>query len=78
MRVLEWPSMSPDLNPIENLWKTLKSRVHARRLSNLAELGCFAKEKWSKIPVETCQNLVTNYYKHLESVIRQKGYSIDY
>jgi hypothetical protein len=35
---LEWPSQSPDLNPIGNLWKDLKIAVHCHSPSNLTEL----------------------------------------
>ena len=27
VEVLPWPGNSPDLNPIENLWKTLKNKI---------------------------------------------------
>ena len=31
VKVLEWPSQSTDLNPIENIWAELKKHVRARR-----------------------------------------------
>uniref|UniRef100_A0A8C4T2A2 Tc1-like transposase DDE domain-containing protein n=1 Tax=Erpetoichthys calabaricus TaxID=27687 RepID=A0A8C4T2A2_ERPCA len=50
MKTLEWPSQSPDLNPIEMLWHDLKKAVHARKPSNKAELQQFCKDEWAKIP----------------------------
>jgi hypothetical protein len=35
LNVLEWPSQSSELNPIENLWYDLKTAVHQRKPSNL-------------------------------------------
>ncbi|KAL0196630.1 hypothetical protein M9458_005170, partial [Cirrhinus mrigala] len=48
--VLEWPSQSPDLNPIEHLWRDLKMAVHQCLPSNLTELERICKEEWQRIP----------------------------
>ncbi len=71
IKVLEWPSQSPDLNPIENLWRELKVRVAKRQPRNL-DLERICKG-WDKIPPEMCANLVANYKKRLTSVIANKG-----
>ncbi|TKS65777.1 Transposable element [Collichthys lucidus] len=76
--VLEWPSQSPDLNIIENLWCDLKRAVHAQKPSNLTELEMFCKEEWSKIPSTTLQTLIGSYRKRLEAVISAKGGSTKY
>ena len=38
LNVLEWPSQSPDLNPIEHLWRDLNIAVQQHSPSNLTEL----------------------------------------
>ncbi len=78
IKVLEWPSQSPDLNPIENLWRWLKVRVAKRQPRNLNDLERICKEEWNKIPPEMCANLLANYKKHLTSVIANKGFATKY
>lgn len=73
MKVLEWPSQSPDLNPIEMLWHDLKKAVHARKPSSVAELKQFCKEEWAKISPQRCERLIASYRKRLISVVAAEG-----
>ncbi|KAG2459991.1 TCB1 transposase, partial [Polypterus senegalus] len=77
VNVLEWPSQSPDLNPIEHLWRDLKMAVHRRFPSNLMELES-CKEKWAKLAKDRCAKPVASYSKRLEAVIAAKGASTKY
>ncbi len=78
IKVLEWPSQSPDLNFIENLWRELKVRVAKHQPWTLNDLESICKEEWDKIPSEISANLVANYRKRLTSVIAKKGFAIKY
>ncbi|KAK3521087.1 hypothetical protein QTP86_013380 [Hemibagrus guttatus] len=49
-KVLEWPSQSPDFNPIENLWRELKIHVAQRQPQNITALEEICMEEWAKLP----------------------------
>ena len=68
VKVLEWPSQSPDLNPIENVWTELKKRVRARRPTNLTQSHQLCLEEWAKIHPTYCGKLVEGYPKRLTQV----------
>ncbi|KAK3540806.1 hypothetical protein QTP86_001971 [Hemibagrus guttatus] len=54
-KVQEWPSQSPNLNPIENLWRELKIRVAQRQPQNITALEEICMEEWAKLPATiTC------------------------
>ena len=78
VKVLEWPSQSPDLNPIEILWAELKKRVRARRPTNLTQLHQLCQEEWAKIHPTYCGNLVEGYPKRLTQVKQFKGNATKY
>jgi hypothetical protein len=78
VNVLEWPSQSPDLNPIENLWYDLKIAVHQSEPIQLEGAGEVCLEEWAKIPVARCAKFIEAYPKRLAAVISAKGGSTKY
>jgi len=76
--VMDWPSNSPDLNPIENLWALVKRNVEKRKPKNLDDLGEFMVEEWEKIPDEIINNLVRSMKRRCEEIIRTKGERINF
>ena len=57
LNVLEWPSQSPDLNPIEHLLRDLTIAVQQRSPSNLTELERICRGEWEKLPKYRCAKI---------------------
>ena len=49
IRVLDWPANSPDLNPIENLWRIVKRKMQYARPNNAEELKTTIRATWALI-----------------------------
>ena len=57
-QTLPWPSFSPDLNPIENLWDKLERRVKKHQPKNLQELELQLTQEWNNIELSVLEKLV--------------------
>jgi len=78
--VLEWPPQSPDLNPIENLWATLKRRLnqYERPPNGMIELWSRVQAEWDKIDREACVRLIESMPDRINAVLKSKGMWTDY
>ncbi len=71
VKVMDWPSMSPDLNPIEHLWGFLKRKVEER--TSIHQLRDVIMEEWKRTPVATCEALVNSMPKRVKAVLENNG-----
>jgi hypothetical protein len=75
---LPWPSQSPDLNPIENLWSILDDRVKNRVPNSEKELFQVLEEAWNNLPVALLTSLVDSMPRRVAAVIQNKGFATKY
>lgn len=78
INVMEWPSQSPGLNPIEHLWGILKRRIGDCKTKKKDELWSKIQREWYSIPVETCAELVNSMGRTVEAVINNKSATTKY
>ena len=75
---MDWPSQSPDLNPIENLWEELDHQVREGNFTNKKNLFSALHQKWKNIPIGKLIKLVNSMPQRCAAVITSKGYATKY
>lgn len=73
LKLLKWPSQSPDLNPIEHLWADIKRRLRGKRFSSKKDFEEKVTETWYQTDVELVKKLIDSMPRRLLAVIAAKS-----
>ena len=65
----DWPSMSPDLAPIENVWQILKMKLRKNNFTNYQSLVSAIKREWKALPQELAIRLVDSMKNRICKVV---------
>ena len=74
---VQWPSYSPDLNPIENLFSVLAQRVRDRNPEGVDELREFLLDEWDRVEQEELAQLAYSMPHRCDAVIDSEGHKIN-
>uniref|UniRef100_A0A914X8X8 Transposase n=1 Tax=Plectus sambesii TaxID=2011161 RepID=A0A914X8X8_9BILA len=70
IQVLDWPSQSPDLNPIKHLWSIVQKDVQKQQPRNLNDLFRAISYSWSRISPTVRAKLVDSMPRRCAAVIK--------
>ena len=69
-----WPPNSPDLNPIENLWAILKSKLDSmERATNINMLEKQLLLAWKEISPDTLEKLIAGMPSRINKCLKLNG-----
>jgi transposase len=74
---MPYPSISPDINPIEKCWRRIKQALYRRRRqpTTEAEMEAMVLEKWARILQEWINSLVLKQEYWIYILIERRGWS---
>ena len=78
--IIDWPANSPDLNPIENLWRQLKDNIQSRKVfpRNINELKSALKEEWENLDCSHFEAVVASMPRRINAVLEARGGATKY
>ncbi|KAL4500872.1 hypothetical protein ABPG72_020106 [Tetrahymena utriculariae] len=72
-KIADHPPQSPDLNPIELLWNTMKNEVEMRRPQTKQQLCSFILESWQNLNEKTINSYIDHKKTIIQKIIEQQG-----
>jgi transposase len=80
IETVSWPSKSPDLSPIENVWGWMVKDIYFGKSAykNVDELKQTVFDSWKRIPDELIDKLIERMPNRMKNVIEMKGKTINY
>lgn len=70
---LDWPSQSPDANPIENVWAYIKQKLRGKRTYTAKQLSRNIRQIWRALPLQYAVNLVESMPRRCQAIIDAGG-----
>jgi len=77
---MEWPAVSPDMNPIENMWsEVIRTKdASASQPTNLAELQQAVIDAWQALPLQILTNLIDSMHPRIQALYDARGGNTKY
>jgi hypothetical protein len=74
------PASSPDLNPIENVWRTMKQRIKARRdfPNTVSKMGIAVQEEWDRLEPQDWNGFIESMPDRIQEVKQRNGMQTQY
>eukprot|EP00171_Calliarthron_tuberculosum_P004954 IDg4954t1 len=78
--LMDWPAVSPDLNPIENLWGTLVRDIYAgsKQYESVKDLKQAIWRAWRRVDKDYCRRLIKYMLRRCIEVLDKRGAIIGY
>jgi transposase len=73
-----YPSCSPDLNPIENIWAIVKSELSKKSVKTLVQLRKSLRDIWNHLDQDVVDTIIASMPNRMNEIMNNNGSKINY